>query len=101
MHEIHSSVLADVISKGLYGCSMEGSTSRAANRHLTFDRHVELIVVAYSCYPLLAQLYTERSLQFMENVIRISGIGKGWDTQGFLPDGAACARPCFEGILIA
>ena len=32
----------------------------------------------------------------MENVIRISGIGKGWDTQGFLPDGAPCARPWFR-----
>ena len=33
----------------------------------------------------LNQIYNERTLEFMENVIRISGIG---DPQGFLPDGA-------------
>ncbi len=32
----------------------------------------------------LNQIYNERTLEFMENVIRISGIG---DPQGFLPDG--------------
>jgi len=37
------------------------------------------------------QIYNERTMQFMKNVIRISGIG---DPQGFLPDGAAPAlRP--------
>ena len=51
-----------------------------------------LMTCSEQAHLCCAQLYTERSLQFMENVIRISGIGKGCDTQGFLPDGAACTR---------
>jgi len=56
--------------------------------------HVRGAADLHSGYPRGArapQIYNERTMQFMKNVIRISGIG---DPQGFLPDGAAPApRP--------
>ena len=48
-----------------------------------------LVNLFYSLAMAWNQIYNERTLEFMENVIRISGIG---DPQGFLPDGET--SPC-------
>ncbi|KAK9835216.1 hypothetical protein WJX81_006372 [Elliptochloris bilobata] len=71
----------------------------AALYYLIMRRRSEICLVDFysyrppdrmNCIPKLliqgakrSNLYTERSLEFMENVIRISGIG---EPQGFLPD---------------